>query len=283
MTSLRARWGIRNVPGFRCAPSRLRATSTVGGKAKVEAFTVATTFDARVEHGHVDLSKLLAIGCLLAATQGYATSIYRCNTPGGVIFSEKSCAPGAFAIKTKSSRTTLRNSPAGRPGGPLPSVDFQKFSTLGVQSTEKIIAVVGRPAASYMHGDIEHWLYPNAVRRSELGSHCPEVLLVGGKSFQIAWLPEPVMKKSVAIASGFADWSPPTEIKEKPFDLADAEVAGSEKANIISSLGQPDAKRVFNGNEIWEYEKVRLAPDKAETVTIFMEFDGEFVTTSAEN
>ena len=230
----------------------------------------------------MDVSKLLVIGCLLAATQGYATSIYRCDTSGGVIFSEKPCAPDAIAIKTKSPQA-LRNSPAGRPGGPLPSVDFQKFNTLGVQSTEKIIAVVGRPAASYLHGDIEHWLYPNAIRRSELGSHCPEILLVDGKSFQIDWLPEPVMKKSVAIAGGFADWSPPTEIKEKSFDLADAEVAGSEKANIISSLGQPDAKRVFNGSEIWEYEKVRLAQDKADTVTIFLEFDGDFVTTSAEN
>ena len=163
-------------------------------------------------------------------------------------------------------------------------VAIEKFEEFGMFSTAEIIERVGSPAASYTHGDTEHWLYPNAVKQSERGRQCPELLLRDGQKFQTNWLPEDVMKKSVAVARGFGNWTQPNEVKEKRSGfLADTAVVGKRKAGVVAKLGQPDGKRVFNGKEIWEYEKVRMAPNKPDTVIIYIEFDGDVVTSSVGN
>jgi hypothetical protein len=230
----------------------------------------------------MNILRLFAIGLLFGAADGLATAIYRCNSPDGVTFSERPCGAHAVQVKAETS-APASTSHAARPGEFLSLIDSAKFGALGVRSASAIIAVVGRPTATYRHGGTEHWLYPNAIRRSELGAHAPEILLKDGKSFQINWLPEDVMHKAVAIAKGFANWAPPEEIREKGFSLSDPMLVGTKKSSIIKALGQPDGKRVSNGNEIWEYQKVRLALDKPETVTIYLEFDGDVVTNSVGN
>lgn len=224
---------------------------------------------------------LLIIALLLVASDAAATSIFKCKTPGGVTFSEKPCSPEAVKLHYKRSET--RESFAAPSGAWLPTVDIAPFEGFGMITTEEIIERVGRPAASYTHRETEHWLYPNAVRQSESGRHCPELLLEDGQKFQTNWLPEDVMRKSVAAAKRFAGWTQPTEIKEKTFDASDTAVVGNRKAGIVRKFGQPDGKRVYNGREIWEYDRVRMAANNPETLTIFLEFDGDVVTSAVGN
>ena len=224
---------------------------------------------------------LISIAFLVFAMDGFATSMYRCKTPRGVTFSDKPCAPDAEKLQIK--RSVPRQSFAAPSGAPLQRVEVEKFETFGMFSTQEIIDRVGHPAASYTHTDTEHWLYPNSVKESERGRLCPELLLRDGTKFQTNWLPEDIMKKSVAVAKGFANWTQPTEVKEKRFRASDTGVVGKRKAGVIAKFGQPDGKRVYNGKELWEYEKVRLSSNDPETVIIYLEFEGDVVTSSVGN
>lgn len=252
------------------------------GTVKVKPLLVATLDHAEAGHMAMKALNIVVIGFLLCATDRFATSIYKCKTPRGVTFSEKPCAPDAEKIETK--RSAPRQSFAAPSGKPLQMVAIEKFEEFGMFSTTDIIERVGRPAASYTHGDTEHWLYPNAIRQSDRGRYCPELLLRDDQKFQTNWAPEDVMKKSVAVARGFANWTQPSEVKEKRAGfLKDTAVVGKRKAGVVAKLGQPDGKRVYNGKEIWEYEKVRMASNKPDTVIIYIEFDGDVVTSSVGN
>ena len=112
---------------------------------------------------------------------------------------------------------------------------------------------------------------------------CPELLIEDGQMFQITWLPEAVMKKSIVAAQAIAGWERPGPVKDKAFLVSDTDIEGERKATVVRRLGQPDAKKVFNGREIWEYERVKLAAGSADTLTIFVEFEGDIVASSVGN
>ena len=54
-------------------------------------------------------------------------------------------------------------------------------------------------------------------------------------------------------------------------------------SNVVSKPGQPDAKRVFNGREIWEYKEVQFAANSPEILTTYLTFEGDIVASSAGN
>jgi hypothetical protein len=166
----------------------------------------------------------------------------------------------------------------------LAEVDIKKFKYIGGKSFDDIIALVGQPAARYKAGDVDYWLYDNAFKEEEGKRKCPELLFEKGEVFQISWIPDEIMKKSVMVAKGFGDWTPPTEIKEKTFTVSDTGVVDKTKSEILENFGSPDVKKVFNGKEVWEYKKVSMGKEAPEMyVTIFLEFEGEKVVSSVGN
>jgi hypothetical protein len=72
-------------------------------------------------------------------------------------------------------------------------------------------------------------------------------------------------------------------VKEKTFDATNGALPGDRKSAVARKIRQPDAKRVFNGHEIWEYEQVRLGNGGGDTFTIFLEFQADTVVSSAGN
>ena len=206
-------------------------------------------------------------------------AVYKCKTPVGVTYSNTPCANDAEEVNIKSSRSVPKREVAtGQPT----SVDIQKFDRLPFDADE-IIEYVGKPAAVYVHRGEEHWLYPNAVRVSPGERVCPEVWLRDGVRFQTSWLPENIMKKSVASAKNLKGWRPNGNVTVKRFYVSDTGIVGQSKTSVVSRLGQPDEKKVFMGTEVWEYYKVRYAPGENREVSIFLEFDGNKVSSSVGN
>ena len=148
---------------------------------------------------------------------------------------------------------------------------------------KKMIELIGEPAARYFDSTGEYWLYTSCSRTTDNRRLYPEFRISKGKSTQINWLPEDVMKKSVQVAKGFAGWKPPAEIKQKTYTMADSAVMGANKSFVLAKLGSPDFKRVFNGIEVWEYKKVPLNKTDAQLLTVFLEFDGDRVSKSMGN
>jgi outer membrane protein assembly factor BamE (lipoprotein component of BamABCDE complex) len=91
------------------------------------------------------------------------------------------------------------------------------------------------------------------------------------------------MKRSVQVARGLADWDQPDSTREKSFSVGDTVVMGQSKSQVVGKLGQPDAKRVFDGREVWEYRDVQFAASNPQTLTIYLTFDGDIVASSAGN
>ncbi len=225
---------------------------------------------------------LLAMGALLAASPAFAGSIYKCNTQEGVVFSQTPCAPDAIELKSGKSRKSRQ--PSNAQEGPAAGmIDIRLFEEVGTETAEAIIELVGHPAAKYTHEGDEHWLYPNAIKVDDNIRLCPELLLRNGRQFQISWVPEDVMIKSVNAAKKLTDWKEPSSIREKTFSVGDTVVMGNNKSQVVSKLGQPDAKRVFNGREIWEYKEVQFAANNPESLTIYLTFEGDIVASSAGN
>lgn len=225
---------------------------------------------------------LLAMGFMLSAASAFAGSIYKCNTQDGVVFSQTPCAPDAIELKYgKSKRATRSTSGQERPIAG--TIDIRLFDKVGAKTAEAIVELVGHPAAKYIHNGDDHWLYPNAVKVEGERRLCPELYLRDGREYQISWIPEDIMKKSVIAAQGFSDWKEPSSIRKKKFSVGDTVVMGKTKSQVVSKLGQPDAKNVFNGREIWEYKDVQLAANNPDTLTIYLTFEGDIVATSAGN
>lgn len=216
---------------------------------------------------------LLALGFLLVADAALAGSIYKCNTEEGVVFSQRPCAPDAVRIST--GRKRAGQSASGK------AVDAALFEQMGTKSAKVIIETVGRPAASYVHDSTEHWLYPNVVKESDGERVSPELLLEHGRHIQTNWLPENVMESSVEAARAFSDWVQPASTQEKTFFVGDTVVMGRSKTQVRGKLGEPDAKRVHKGREVWEYRDVRFSAGNPETLTIYLTFEGDVVASSA--
>ncbi len=51
----------------------------------------------------------------------------------------------------------------------------------------------------------------------------------------------------------------------------------------MGKFGQPDAKRIFDGREIWEYRKVKFSTESPSSLTVYLTFDGSIVAESAAN
>ena len=225
---------------------------------------------------------LLAIASLLAGAPAFAGSIYKCNTQDGVVFSQTPCAPDAIKLKSgKSKRATQPTN--GQETLTAGLIDVRLFDKVGAKSAEAIVELVGHPAAKYIHNGDDHWLYPNAVRIDGDRRLCPELYLRDGRQYQISWIPEDIMRKSVIAAQGFSDWKEPGSIRRKAFSVGDTVVMGKSKSQVVSKLGQPDAKKVFNGREIWEYKEVQFAANNPQTLTIYLTFEGNIVASSAGN
>ncbi len=225
---------------------------------------------------------LLAMGFMLSAAPAFAGSIYKCNTQDGVVFSQRPCAPDAIELKYgNSKRATQSTDGQERPTAGM--IDIRLFDKVGAKTAEAIVELVGHPAAKYIHNGDDHWLYPNAVKVEGERRLCPELYLRDGREYQISWIPEDTMKKSVIAAQGFSDWKEPSSIRKKTFSVGDTVVMGKTKSQVVSKLGQPDAKNVFKGREIWEYKDVQLAANNPETLTIYLTFEGDIVATSAGN
>jgi len=225
---------------------------------------------------------LLALGLLIAAIPAFAGSIYKCNTQEGVVFSQSPCAPDAVKLQSgteqKSSRsTTAQSAPAAG------HIDVRLFDEVGAEDAETIIATVGHPAARYTHDGTDRWLYPNTVLVEDGRRLSPELLLENGKHFQTTWIPEDVMKQSVKVAKRLANWRQPESVRDKVMSLAETAVKGQSKSQVVGKFGQPDAKRVFDGREIWEYRKVRFSAESPSSLTVYLTFDGSIVAESAAN
>ncbi len=65
--------------------------------------------------------------------------------------------------------------------------------------------------------------------------------------------------------------------------LAETAVKGQSKSQVVGKFGQPDAKRIFDGREIWEYRKVKFSTESPSSLTVYLTFDGNIVAESAAN
>ncbi len=225
---------------------------------------------------------LLAMGFLLGAAPVFAGSIYKCNTKEGVVFSQTPCAPDAIKLKSGKSKNPGQST-NGQEKPIAGTIDIRLFDKVGAGTAEEIVALVGHPAAKYFHNGDDHWLYPNAVKVDGDKRLCPELYLRDGRQYQISWIPEDIMRKSVSVAKGLSDWQEPGSIRKKTFTVGDTVIMGKSKSQVVGKLGQPDAKKVFNGREIWEYKEVQFAANNPQTLTIYLTFEGDIVASSAGN
>jgi hypothetical protein len=187
----------------------------------------------------------LAAGCLLISAQALAGSIYRCDTPEGVEFSQSPCAKDAVRLDRGAPRTGLESATVG-PSPPAEVVDIGGIGALGDGSKEAIIERLGEPPARYTIDGTEHWFYPNATDASADEPVFAEFLIENGRMFQITWLPADVMQRSVASARRLAGWVQPERISDKNFDVSDTDIVGESKSQVTGKFGRPDAKKVFD-------------------------------------
>ena len=214
---------------------------------------------------------LLAPGMTLGA-------VYKCETPNGVVFSQNPCAENAEEVEIRDA-SPAQTTP-GSSGGPVTIRSSLKGFDMAY-TPDELLDKHGPPAARYTADNTSHWFYPNGCRTEDGQVECPEFLMEDGTVFQITWLPEAIMKKSVAAARKIAGWTQPASVREKKFTPSDTNVKGKNKSTVTAKLGKPDLKRVFNGRELWEYRKVRMSSILSNTMTIFLEFEDDKVFSSA--
>lgn len=167
-------------------------------------------------------------------------------------------------------------------GSPRHKLALDKFENASSKPIDEMLRLIGPPNAHYHRSNQEYWLYGNVVKiEKRTGKKLsPEVIIRNGKGMQTNWHPTDRLKKSIAIAKTFGAWSPPKTIKEKRFFLKDTNAVGLTKAQLIKKLGQPDAKWVFSGTEVWTYEKVRQDKKHPKHLTILFHFNGDKVIYS---
>lgn len=162
-------------------------------------------------------------------------------------------------------------------------IEAGKFDFLGGKTSAQVIEKVGAPAARYQGGLYEYWLYPNAVRERDGVRRCVEAVFKSGKMTQMNFLTEETMKKSVEIVKGFGDWAPSAEVKVKEFYALGTSMVGKTKTEVVEAFGQPDVRRVFNGKEVWDYQKVPMEKGSEKQLTVFVEFEDDKVSGTTGN
>ena len=88
------------------------------------------------------------------------------------------------------------------------------------------------------------------------------------------------MKKRKAIALSLNGWRPSGKVVMKTFYVADTDVVGDSKNDILTRFGPPDEKKIFRGREIWEYYKVRNNLYDSKRLSVRFEFEDNIVTSS---
>ena len=226
-------------------------------------------------------TSFLLITTLLLAPNAIAQTIYKCENADGVIeFTSEPCAENPEKIEIHIEAKEARPRAAHSSGPPVdPALLGQVFG----KTPEEVIELIGVPAGTYIDDHVLSWLYPNACRSTEDGEECAEILFEDDQSFQITWLPRDTMEKSVRITQGFDGWRASGRVSEKPYTIADTNVEGLGKAEVVQRLGQPDVKKVFNGAEFWEYKKVPSGEGAEDLFVVYVEFDGDTVVKSVAN
>ena len=231
----------------------------------------------------MDKTMILAAGVLLVAADAGA-AIYKCKTPDGVEFSQTPCAQDAVRIDREKSPKPDAAPASGAASPPADLIEIGEVGSLGRGTKAEIVERLGEPAARYTKGRTEYWLFANAVRDLDEPERVfAEILIEDGQMFQITWLPEDIMHRSIETARAFAGWKPPASGGVKRFSVADTDVVGKSKREVTTRFGEPDVKKVHAGAEWWEYHEVPLTPDSPQTLTIYLEFDGDIVTNSVGN
>ena len=227
----------------------------------------------------MDKVLLLALACVLIPADALAGAIYKCTTSEGVVFSQSPCAKDAVRIDREAVAAAEKARESSPESGDLIAIG----GSAGLGTTEEIIARLGQPAAQYSLDGEDYWFFPNAVKALEGEREFAEMRIRSGRLRQITWLPEDVMRQSVESAQRFAGWQQPARISAKTFTVADTDVVGNSRNDITAKFGQPDAKKLFNGREVWEYRQVRITPESPQTMTIYLEFDADTVVASTGN
>ncbi len=91
------------------------------------------------------------------------------------------------------------------------------------------------------------------------------------------------MQKTVRAAESIDGWTQPGGTRPKSFSVGDTMVMGQNKSQVVGTLGQPDAKRIFDGQELWEYREVQISADSPQTLTIYLTFEGDVVANASGN
>ena len=210
----------------------------------------------------------------------WAQTVYKCKTEQGVIYSQSPCADDAEK-RTVSPPSPASDDRAVGSGGFRELSQDELFSIGG--ASEDILQRFGPPAARYRKGDEERWFYPNLGQIENGARLCAEIHISEGSSYQITWLPEAVMAKSVQAARRIGDWRPPTNPPRRNFFITGSDPRGLAKPAVVARYGEPDLKKVFNGVEIWEYQRIPMDASGAQNLTLYIEFEGNSVSQSMAN
>ena len=226
-------------------------------------------------------SILVGLIIISAIGEAGAAAVYRCKSKhGAVVFKQSPCELKNPADKSRAMNAPKKG-PVQRSATGAMLLDGGIFDSLPDAEAE-IIKIVGNPAAHYSYKGTGHWFYPNAVKTIKGENYSPELLFKEGLNYQINWLPENMVNRSVNAAQRISGWSEPGAIQEKPFTLQATGVEGKNKSEVLRELGEPDAKQVVAGSEVWEYDLVPLSSGNPKTLSIVIEFDGDKVIRSRE-
>ncbi|MBD8524629.1 DUF4124 domain-containing protein [Pseudomarimonas arenosa] len=221
---------------------------------------------------------MVVVLCLLAGQAG-AQSVFKCKTPQGVVYSQSPCSDDAERREVKSPGPAS----AEVASGPFVEVTREELSSIGSSAAE-LQERWGPPAARYFEGKEERWFYPNRGLIEDGVRKCFEAHVDGDIVYQFNYLPEPVMAKSVQAARRIGNWRPPSPPPRRNFYMTgNNDPRGSSRASVVARFGEPDLKKVFFGTEIWEYHNIPMAPNDPQTLTLFIEFDGDRVGETMGN
>src|SRR5690606_5991417 len=137
---------------------------------------------------------------------------------------------------------------------------------------DDVLTRLGAPTARYRVGEAEYWLYDRVGRLQNGERQMIELLVVEGRASQVNWLSEEVMRKTIVVAREISDWEPPTAPRSKYFYATGEDIRGLSRAALVARFGQPDAKKIFNGIEVWEFRDVPTSAENPARRTLFIEF-----------
>ena len=119
---------------------------------------------------------VVAVIVALAGQEVVATTVYRCETDRGVIFSEIHCGEGAVKLSSENPEQP-RFQPTDGSKIILPAPRLETFERLSSATAEQIVRQAGHPAARYTYEGVEHWLYPSVTRNGGGRVRSPKIYL----------------------------------------------------------------------------------------------------------